>query len=499
VRGHARGWGSVSIAVALACTVLAGATPRSASTRAAEAMTLQVALDRAGVSPGIIDGRAGHQTATALALFQQAHGLAETGTLDTPSRSALQLETLSPTQPYTVSAGDVAGPFVRSVPADLSKQGTLAALGYTSVLELLAERFHTDEAALRRLNPRARFRAGETIQVPAVEPMVLPAESKRRDGAGAEASRVGAITVSRDPSVVVVADTNGNLLFAAPVTSGSEHDPLPLGEWKVTDVYLLPVFHYNPALFWDADPSHAQTTIKPGPNNPAGAAWIDIDREHYGLHGTPEPRIVGRSTSHGCVRLTNWDITRLLTFVKPGTRVVFSDRPVDLHTRETTVQEPGDDVETLKRRHLQLPVQEVTPSDLVPTFHQVREGHTHEALDIMAPRGAPVLAVEDGTIAKLFYSKAGGLTIYHFDPAQGYAYYYAHLDRYADGLKQGAAVKRGQVLGYVGSTGNADRAHPHLHFTIFKLGPERHWWKGTAIDPYPIFMAGSNLSRRSPR
>lgn len=494
-----RRWGSLALGGLLVCTVLAGAASRRAETPKSEAMAVQVALDRAGFSPGIIDGRAGQQTTTALSLFQQARGLAVTGTLDQATRSALQPEASAATRSYAITRKDLEGPFVRSIPADLSKQGGLDALAYTSVVELLAERFHTDEGALRRLNPSARFGAEETVHVPAVEPMVLPLESKRRDGPGREAARVSAIIVSREPSVVVVTGTAGEVLFAAPVTSGSEHDPLPLGEWKVTDIYLLPVFHYNPALFWDADPSHAQTTIKPGPNNPVGAAWIDIDREHYGLHGTPEPRIVGRSTSHGCVRLTNWDITRLLPFVKPGTRVVFSDRLVVPATHASTSADSNSDVAELQRRDLQLPVQGVRASDLVPTFHQARGAHQHEALDILAPRGTPVIAVDEGSIAKLFFSKAGGLTIYQFDPSKRYAYYYAHLDRYADGLKQGTAVSRGQILGYVGSTGNADRAQPHLHFTIFKLGPEQHWWQGTAIDPYPLFMAGSQLASESLR
>jgi lipoprotein-anchoring transpeptidase ErfK/SrfK len=451
-------------------------------------MALQVALDRSNVSPGLIDGRPGAQTTEALSLFQQSRYLSVTGKLDEASRAALQLDSRPATTAYTVTADDLAGPFVRRIPADLADQGDLETLGYTSVIELLAERFHTDERVLRQLNPKARFKEGESVQVPDVEPMSLPSESKRRAAAGSDASRVGAIVVSRSPSLLVVMDTAGELLFAAPVTSGSEHDPLPIGEWKVTDVYLLPVFHYNPALFWDADPSHARTTIKPGPNNPAGAAWIDIDREHYGLHGTPEPRIVGRSTSHGCVRLTNWDVTRLLAFVRPGSRIIFSDEPAALHALPSPAA--NDDVVELRTRSLSLPVQGMARTTLVPTFNQTRNGRKHEALDIIAPQGTPVIAVEDGSIAKLFSSKAGGLSIYQFDPSKRFAYYYAHLQRYAVGLKEGAAVARGQVVGYVGSTGNADPARPHLHFAIFRLGPERHWWQGTAIDPYPIFVAG---------
>ncbi len=109
----------------------------------------------------------------------------------------------------------------------------------------------------------------------------------------------------------------------APVTSGSEHDPLPIGQWKVLSVNWMPPFSYNPDLFWDADPSHTKARIKPGPNNPVGAVWIDIDKEHYGIHGTPEPSKVGHTQSHGCVRLTNWDAARLAALVAPGTPVIF--------------------------------------------------------------------------------------------------------------------------------------------------------------------------------
>ena len=134
------------------------------------------------------------------------------------------------------------------------------------------------------------------------------------------------------------------------------------------------------------------------------------------------------------------------------------------------------------------PLAGMTRSDLLDTFHQKRDGRMHEAVDIMAPRGTPVHAVVSGTIRKLFTSKAGGLTVYQFDPDGIYCYYYAHLDRYADGLIEGMAVRRGDVIGYVGSTGNASPAAPHLHFAIFLLGPEKRWWEGKAIDPYPILL-----------
>jgi len=141
----------------------------------------------------------------------------------------------------------------------------------------------------------------------------------------------------------------------------------------------------------------------------------------------------------------------------------------------------------LRRRHLTLPVQGLEAGDLRDTFDEMRGGsRRHEALDILAPRDTPVLAVEDGKVAKLFLSDAGGMTIYQFDPTGMYAYYYAHLERYAEGLKDGDRVQRGQVIGYVGTSGNAPRDTPHLHFAIFRLTDEKRWWQGTAIDPYPI-------------
>jgi len=141
----------------------------------------------------------------------------------------------------------------------------------------------------------------------------------------------------------------------------------------------------------------------------------------------------------------------------------------------------------LAARALTIPVQGVTANTLVRSYHDTRSGgREHEALDILAPRNTPVVAVENGTVAKLFFSKAGGNTIYQFDPGRDYCYYYAHLERYADGLKDGDAISRGQTIGYVGTSGNAPKETPHLHFAIFRLTPDKHWWEGTPIDPYDL-------------
>ncbi len=172
------------------------------------------------------------------------------------------------------------------------------------------------------------------------------------------------------------------------------------------------------------------------------------------------------------------------------------DQP-DVTTKEPAAAVPAapvspteaGEIVALRGRDLKLPVDGIDRKDLRNTFAESRGSRTHEALDILAPRGTKVRAAEDGRIQKLFTSKAGGLTIYEFDPTQTFAYYYAHLDRYESGLQEGQMVKRGDVIGYVGSTGNASPDAPHLHFAIFRLGPEKQWWKGEAINPYLVLSA----------
>jgi len=161
----------------------------------------------------------------------------------------------------------------------------------------------------------------------------------------------------------------------------------------------------------------------------------------------------------------------------------------DRATTEPAVTTPGTTPATLRpagELHLAMPLSGLEASKLTDTFHDARAGHMHEALDIPAPRGTPVLAVAEGNVAKLFTSKQGGLTVYQFDNTQQYAYYYAHLDKYAPGLKEGMLLRKGDTLGFVGTTGDAPKNAPHLHFAVFKLGPEKNWWKGTALDPLPM-------------
>ncbi len=147
--------------------------------------------------------------------------------------------------------------------------------------------------------------------------------------------------------------------------------------------------------------------------------------------------------------------------------------------------------EDLERRALLIPVDGIKPADLRDSFDEGRRGHTHEAIDILAPRNTPVRAVEDGVIAKLFTSVPGGITIYQFDPSGDYCYYYAHLERYAEDLANGQTVRRGQIIGYVGTSGNAPENTPHLHFAIYRLNATKRWWEGAALDPYPVLRGGA--------
>jgi lipoprotein-anchoring transpeptidase ErfK/SrfK len=299
------------------------AAARRVSHSAADAarwVATQVALDRAGFSPGEIDGRPGTNTTRALEGFQQSRMLPVSGQLDDATVGALGDWFATPTTTYVITEEDVAGPFAPPLPHDMMQLATLDALGYTSALEMLAERFHVQPALLERMNRGQALTAGTSIEVPNVEPFHPPTERKAPQPQLNAASVV--VTVSEATKTVRVQAGDEKIVFQAPVSTGSAQDPLPRGEWTITATAILPVFHYNPSLFWDADPSHAKAKIAPGPNNPVGVAWIDLSREHMGFHGTPEPSTIGKTQSHGCLRLTNWDAMRLASLVGKGARVV---------------------------------------------------------------------------------------------------------------------------------------------------------------------------------
>jgi lipoprotein-anchoring transpeptidase ErfK/SrfK len=311
-------------------------------------MQAQVVLDRLGFTPGVVDGSDGMSTRNAVAGFQEANGLPVTGELDEATRQKLaRWSNIPATRLVTIPAEFAAGPF-RPIPSAPAEQAKLQTLGYQSLGEKLAERFHTTPETLRLLNPAlagtARsgatedaaatsiFRAGQKIRVPNVGhdgvEIAAVADATWREtlvalGVGSTQPRVEKIVVSKSKGTLKAYDAGGKLVGMYTATMGSRRDPLPLGRWKVLGLARNPDFAYDPELFWDVPDSAAKQRLPPGPNGPVGVAWIDLDKEHYGIHGTPEPATIGRAQSHGCVRLTNWDVARLAQMVKPGTQVVF--------------------------------------------------------------------------------------------------------------------------------------------------------------------------------
>ncbi len=271
----------------------------------------QILLDRAHFSPGQIDGRWGDNLGVAVLGYQAAHHLPPTGRVDQVTWQALNTDTETPLAPYTISAGDVEGPFER-IPNDLMAQAKLKHLDYQSPAEELGERFHIDPALLAKLNPRRSLgRAGQRIFVPNVSREYAP-----------QADRVA---VSKSHRTVAALAADGSVLAQYPATIGSEHDPLPIGDWKVIDIQHNPVFNFNPDFFWDAKPQDAKTRIAAGPRNPVGVVWIGLSKEHYGIHGTPKPGLIGHTESHGCIRLTNWDAEELSKMLKRGVPVALQE------------------------------------------------------------------------------------------------------------------------------------------------------------------------------
>jgi lipoprotein-anchoring transpeptidase ErfK/SrfK len=290
----------------------APAGPAETGTESERLLRAQVLLDRAHFSPGEIDGAFGSNMKQALSGFQKARNLPVTGKLDDATWNALNADNAPTVVSYTLAESDVAGPF-RPVPDDMMEKAKLPTLGYATVQEGLGEKFHASPGLIDKLNPGKNLtRAGEQIMVPnVVGTAPLPPAAR--------------VVVSREGHILTLEDGGGRLLAQYPASTGSEHDPLPIGNWKIDGVSRNPTYNYNPKLFWDAKPGDAKTKVPAGPNNPVGVAWIDLSIPHYGIHGTPVPGLVGKTESHGCIRLTNWSAAEVAGLVKAGTEVVLQE------------------------------------------------------------------------------------------------------------------------------------------------------------------------------
>ncbi|NUS99844.1 MAG: L,D-transpeptidase family protein [Sphingomonas sp.] len=301
----------------------------------------QVALDLAGFTPGPIDGRAGSSQSKAIRGFQQANGLNVTGKLDEQTRRALNGGNRPATIEVKLTAEDVGGPFTFPMPTKPEDQEKLGFLNYRNMLEKLAERYHTTPKTIVDLNGADKLiGVGQTLTLPNVvpssgdysgalnkqEPLLaalnVEANSPKGDYVVVDKSE-GTLKVYQGEFPSGSAKPSGKLVAQFPVTTGSGHDPLPLGNWKVPTFSFLPPFHYQPDLFWDVSDEKDEHKLPPGPNGLVGVAWLDLTKDHYGIHGTPEPQLIGKTQSHGCLRMTNWDVMRLSRMMKPGFQAKF--------------------------------------------------------------------------------------------------------------------------------------------------------------------------------
>ena len=280
------------------------------------AVKLQVLLDRAHISPGQIDGRFGDNVEKALRAFADLNGFSDGKVLTPEIWAKLQEGGTAPVMTsYSMTQDDVKGPFLDKLPAKMEDMKDLKKLNYTSAREALSERFHMSEDLLKALNPESEFKkAGETISVVDITANKPP-------------EKVARVEVDKTRQTVKAFDKDGTLLAFYPASVGSEEKPTPEGKLKVVSIDANPTYRYNPKYKFKGVSSKKPFTIRSGPNNPVGAVWIGLSADSYGIHGTADPSRVSKSESHGCVRLTNWDVQRLAHGLKKGVEVTFVDGP----------------------------------------------------------------------------------------------------------------------------------------------------------------------------